>query len=140
MSTKYRTVGKLDEYAIICLPLVSGATNPKFKISEDGNEAIIRYNWPKPMFNVAMSFKKDNGKEIPKILALEEELQQKRESINDIPEGIIRIKLPFTVQTAMENQIITGFEDKDGCRMFRIELPAIIKRYAQSEVAIKFEK
>lgn len=138
---KYKKADTLDEIVIILVPMITGATNIRFHVSENGTEAYIRYNWPNPMFNISSVFKKDGGKEIPKIVALQEQLINHRESQYDTPDTTMTIRLPFAVQTNSAEHIVTGFEDKEsGCKLLRIELPAIKKYYSHTITEIKFEK
>lgn len=135
----FKTPDNLDEHIIILYPLLSGISNVRFYLSEDGKEAHFTYNWPTPLYNISSIFKKDS-KDITKIMALQEQLLKHRNTINDIPKDKLTIKLPFPVQTNTAEHIITGYEDKDGSRIMRIELPGMKKNYAQLHQEIKFGK
>lgn len=92
------------------------------------------------MYNFDAVFPKSNDSEITKVLALQEELSLHKKKMTDVPEAMITIKFPFAVQTAASEKTIFGVEDDEGCKIIRLELPALKKNYAQSETLINFSK
>lgn len=129
----------LDEYLIILVPMISGATNVRFEVSDDGNAGLIKYCWPKFMYNITRIFKNENGIENTRILALQKKLSLHRQTHSEIPEGILKFKFPFAVQSS--EKAIMGYTDEEhGCKLLRIEIPALKKLYGKTDDIIKFDK
>lgn len=142
LMTMYQHPGSLDAFVLILMPIVSGAMNVKFSLSDDGKYGFVKYDWPHTMsLDITKIFKKENeANYIFKTLAIEAELSKFRQNMMDIPKAVIKIKLPCVVQTSSCDQKVIGFEGKDGCKLLRIEIPAHKKSYARSETIVKFEK
>lgn len=134
----YKKERTLEEFIIILVPLVSNVTNVRFIVSTDGTMGYIKYEWPNILFNPNVLFENEIDVQ-PKILSLHEELMKCRESHMDIPESVITIKFPFAVQTSPTEHIIKGFSEANvGCKIMKIELPAVRKSYAQVENVVAF--
>lgn len=140
--TTYKNPGSLDEYVLIIMPIVSGAQNVRYELSEDGLIVNVKIEWPRTMcLDIEKLFKNEGGeKPLHKILAIEGELSLCRDNMKSTPITEISIRLPFAVQTSPAEHIIHGYEGADGCKVLRIELPAFKKLYSKTETIINFEK
>lgn len=74
LMTEFKKQGSQDNFIIILVPIISGAGNFRLSFLENDTIACIKYNWPKPMFEITTILRADNKGDIPKILALEKEL------------------------------------------------------------------
>lgn len=138
--TKFKKPGGLNEFLIMLIPMVSGATNIRFSLSENGEMALIKYNWPRPMYDFSGIFNMNKGDDVLKVLALEELLVNHRITANETPECKISINLPFPVQTNTSERVVSAHDGVDGSKVLRIELAANTKPYATAEIEIKFKK
>lgn len=138
--TKFKKPGGLNEFLIMLIPMISGALNIRFSLSENGEVALIKYNWPRPMFDFSGIFNMTRGDDVLKVLALEELLVNHRTAADETPECKMSIRLPFPVQTNTSARVVSAHDGVDGSKVLRVELAANIKQYATAEVEIKFKK
>jgi hypothetical protein len=90
---------RVDHISVVGL-IMSGATEPRFELNDDGNIAEISYLWPKRMTKISGIFQKlDIPETHPKVCAIQEALEKMQSNIEDIPKMIIKFKLPFKVLT-----------------------------------------
>lgn len=136
----YKKESTLEEYLIILVPLLSSVTNVRFVVSPDGTMGYVKYDWPQIMYNLRPLFEKENPHEIrPKILCLQEELMKCRDSHLDVPEGIISVKFPFPIVTLQSEHIVMGFSEPNvGCKILKVEVPAVRKIYSTIEKHVSF--
>lgn len=139
LMTRYKELNNLTERLVIIVPLFSGITNVRFSLNEDGTECILKYNWPKMFFNFTPIANNDQNN-TAMVLSLQEQLKQHRSSVNEMPEGTLIIKLPFAVQTEINDNTVVGIEDADGTKILRINLIGFIKQYAQKVTTVTFIK
>ena len=126
----------------------SGAENIAFSLVGSGpgsSSAQITYDWAKILYNVDVIFEKSikDGslpKCHPKLMAIRKELENNRQSIDDIPRGVIELNLPIPVQTATDSIKIQGGV-KEGCKVIIVDLKAYQHSYSvkQSDKVVKFE-
>lgn len=131
----------LEEYIVIIVPLFSNVENVRFHVSADGLLGFIKFNWPKVTYEVRALFEKENPVESePKILSLLEQLGKCRDSHVDVPESIVQVQFPFPIQTQPSNHILVGYNETSvGCKMLKIEVPAVRKYYSKTEKVVSFD-
>lgn len=136
----YKKICTLEEYYIVLVSLISGATNIRFILSDDGMRGCIKYDWPKPMYDLNLVFaqdKKSSTFEAQKVVALDEQLAKIRKSSLEIPEGRTIIKFPSPVQPT--GHLIQGIEIEE-TQVIRLELPLFKNSYTKTEAKINFRK
>lgn len=132
----YRDPDTEIERVIIVAGLPFGAVDVSFSLVGNGpgtRAARIDFFWP----SIAFDFEALFGKEIekgmpkihPKILALKQDLQHARDSIDDIPNGTIELNLPISVQTSEATISRKGKTQKDGSSVLIVELTAYENSY-----------
>ena len=65
----------------------------------------------------------------PRILALKEELEKNRRTIDQIPQGVIEFILPIAVQKAIGSFTFHGVKNSDGTRILIPDLMAFQDSY-----------
>ena len=109
------------------------------------SKAQITYSWPPLAYDLNLIFGKAFKHGLPschpKVMALKKELENNRDSIDDIPQGCIEISLPIPVQTAPDAIKFQG-SMKDGHKIVTADLKAYHKSYfvKQSDKKVKFEE
>ncbi|KAJ3110392.1 hypothetical protein HK098_000580, partial [Nowakowskiella sp. JEL0407] len=147
LTAVYNDPETLNERVIIVAILPSGCTDVTFTVGDDGNVAFIHYTWPSVMYNTEEMFEKwlvTRKIECyhPKIVAISQELEKVRDSVEAAPEGVIRVQLPISVQKDTRTFVKNGFEKRDGSKVFMVELQAHQKSYAitTEDKCIEFER
>lgn len=139
-----------NEKVVIVASLPGGASDAEFTLVGSGpgtTLARFTYKWPPMSFRFEELFKKsiEDGSiqsYHPKIVALKKGLRNCRDSIDDIPVGVIDIELPIPVLT-LENSISrNGRKSVDGSLLMVIELMAYESAYTikPSSKKIVFEE
>lgn len=135
----YKQQGCLDEYVIILIPMISGVSDVRFSVSEDGLKGTVRYNWPRSLCDISSLIGKElMSLENPMIIALEEELANHRLTAEQIPQATITLIFPFPVDCNEKMHKVAGLKGEDGAHILKIELPALRKTFVKSETIIKF--
>lgn len=135
----------LEKIQLLIL-LIGGALEAKLELDKAGEEVIVKYMWPKMSFNIEDLFKKAiQKKEItahhPSILCLKNGLEKKRSHIDKAPESFLRIKLPFHVQTGIQNYKVSGVSRQDGTYGIIGTFTGYVKAYNNkiADTTIKFD-
>lgn len=146
MMTVYSDPDTMNDRVMIIVNLPSGCSNVKFSVNEDGKMATVKYSWPTAMFNPNILFKKFISNKTlsvfhPKVVAVAKELENRRNSVNEIPQGSIEILLPFQVQTEISSIEKVGVKSEDTLGqtslVLIIELKSFQKKYSLSISTIK---
>lgn len=121
--------------------MMSGATEPRFELNEQGSEASISYFWPNCMVHMTEVFHKINVFDThPRLIATKEALENLQENIEDIPKMIVNVKLPFAVLTDKCHIKREGVKIKD-VKFFLIDLMAppndFVSKYSDSLIQFK---
>ena len=101
---------------IIVASLPGGVTDVEFSLVGSGpgtSTARITYSWPKIAYDIEAIFAKSIKVGSmppchPKILALKMGLQNNRNSVDDLPQGVMELTLPIPVQTTASSISRTG--------------------------------
>jgi hypothetical protein len=79
---------------------MSGATEPRFELNDEGTIAEISYCWPNCSTKIGSIFEKLKVLAThPKVCAVQEAIEKLQTSIEDVPKMSIGFKLPFKVLT-----------------------------------------
>ena len=97
-----------NQKVIIVASLTGGSSEVEFSLVGNGpgtSTARITSGWPKIAFKIEELLENNiKKKKLPishlKILALKKGLQNTRDSIDEVPRGVIELNLPISVQTA----------------------------------------
>lgn len=138
------------EKVIILVTLPGGVDNVTFSLVGNGlwtSKARITYSWPKILFDIDALFAKDvkEGKLEwchPKIMALKNELRNNRDSIGDIPVGVMELTLPIPVKTTADSISHRGVK-KDGTMVLIAELVGFFQKayiLKQANTKVTFEE
>ncbi|EFX73075.1 hypothetical protein DAPPUDRAFT_110089 [Daphnia pulex] len=121
--TVYKDPETQKEKVFIVISLPGGSGESEFSLVGNGpgfSTAIIKYNWPPVMFDIDSLFAKvslRNGKISPlhpKIIALKNELENNRDSVDAISQAVIDIPLPIPVQTDIDSYKFVGGKSLTG--------------------------
>ena len=146
--SEYRDPETQQEKVIIIAALLGGVSDAEFSLVGDGpgtRLAKIEYSWPATCVEIENIFVKEISQGLPschpKIVALKQDLERTRDSIDDIPRGSIDITLPISVQTVSSSISIQGKKNKEGVMLMVVELMAFESRYTvkQKEKKIVFD-
>ena len=129
----YSDPGTYQEMLFLVAAVPDGAEHIEFSLVGSGpgsSLAKITYSWPQLAYDFNLIF----GKALlsglpachPKIMALKKELENNRDSIDDIPQGVIEISLPIPVQTAPDAVKFQGCM-KNGHKIVTADLKAYHK-------------
>lgn len=118
----------------IAVSLPSGAQQVKTELDDNGMFAIIKYHWPKIMFDMNDLFKKQFATNQihphhPKLLSLKNGLQKNRTRIDMTPESIIKVNLPMKVQTHVTSWSKSGVKRDDGTQVLLADFTCYVKDY-----------
>lgn len=134
------------EKVLLVVNMPSGAANVKLELNSDGTIVVITYNWAKILYTMDDLFKNElHINEIqayhPKIIALHNALERMRNKVDVAPQGSLKIKLPFPVQTSITSYKKTGIFRKDGSQILTAEFQGIPKTYNKkdSDATVTFE-
>ena len=148
--TVYKDPATQQEKVFIVISLPGGSGEAEFSLVGNGpgsSTAHIQYDWPPVLFDIDSLFAKVNiGNEKisefhPKILALKNELQNHRDSVDAIPQTVIEIPLPIPVQTATDSyKFVGGTRKTDGTRFMIVDLTAYQSSYSvkKSDMKVTF--
>lgn len=135
------------EKIVLVVNMPSGATKVKLDLNSDGTIVLITYNWAKIMYTMDDLFKNEIQKNQiqlyhPKVVALQNALERMRNKIDDAPQGSMKIKLPFPVQTSVNSYKRTGIIRTDGSQILTAEFQGIPKQYNKkaSDATVTFEQ
>jgi hypothetical protein len=135
----YKDPQTLQEKVFIVISIPGGSGESEFSSAGDGpgsSTAIIKYYWPPVMFDTDSMFEKVSIKNEkvsplhPKIIALKNELENNRDSVDAIPQAVIEIHLPIPVQTDIDSYNFVGGRTPDGTRFVVADLKAYQTPYS----------
>ncbi|KAK4024314.1 hypothetical protein OUZ56_009697 [Daphnia magna] len=115
--TVYKDPETQQEKVFILISVPGGSTEVEFSLVGNGpgsSTARIKHSWPPVMFDIDSLFAKVSirNEKIsqfhPKIVALKNELENNRDSVDAIPQAVIEIPLPIPVQTAKASHQFIG--------------------------------
>ncbi len=137
--TVYKDPDTQQEKVFIVMSLPGGSgSESEFSLAGNGpgsSTAIIKYNWPPLMYDIDCMFSKVTIKNEkisplhPKLIALKNELESNRDSIDAIPQGVIEIPLPIPVQTDIDSYNFVGGRKPDGTTFVVADLKAYQTSY-----------
>lgn len=122
------------EKVVLAVALPGGAIEPRIEVTEDGLVALVKYGWPRTIFNLDDLFMKElQSKAIneyhPKILCLKNALESVRERVDACPEGQIKVNLPIKIQTATDTWSKGRVKREDGTFLAFAQFKGYIKEY-----------
>lgn len=120
-------------FVFVALPIISGANDINFVLSEDGMKVAINYTWPTAIFRAQELFSDEinhpNPKcrisvDHPKIHALTTHLLDFQITENTNPKGTISVLLPIRVQREVGSWTKKAVKKSDGTRIVLLEFKA----------------
>lgn len=130
------------EKVLILAALPGGVTDASFSLDGIGpgtRTGKITYRWPYTLIDYDRIFSEEienrfMTKEHPKVEALKQELENKRNNIDSPPEAFLKIDLPIPVQTDKKSISIPGKRIGDGgTTILEVELTAFQSLYTMSD-------
>lgn len=140
----YKEVNTQVNKICIMVSIPGGATDVKVTLNEEGTEAIINFHWPRSMHDMQEAFKyffeaKMMTIQDPRIGAVMEQLPQYRAKTNQAPECVVKIDLPFRVQTTPASWENYGIKRPDGTKITVIDLTGYLSAYSLKDDAVTFD-
>lgn len=138
---------KQNEIVCIAIPIISGARDVDFVLSDDNITLNIAYVWPSALFSTEELFRKqldpeDGGwtMDHPKIYSFRTRLHELSLNKSSVPPASISIKLPMKVQRESKAYSCSGLKTKDG-NVVMLEFETFEKTHvvADCKPKIKFE-
>ncbi len=122
------------EKVVLIVMLPGGAKSARIELSEDGLVAFVKYSWSSTMYTMNDLFKKQlDSQQItahhPKILCIQDALENVRQRRDMCPESVIKVNLPIQVQTAIDSWTKGGLKRPDGTDIAYAEFKGFIKEY-----------
>jgi len=130
------------EKVLILAALPGGVSDASFSLDGIGpgtRTGKITYRWPYTLIDYERIFSEEienrfMTKEHPKVEALKQELEKKRNNIDSVPEAIVKIDLPIPVQTDKKSISIKGKTiGNGGTTILEVELTAFQSLYTVSD-------
>lgn len=114
---------------VVSLP--AGASNVKVETTDDGETAIVKYQWSKTMIDMGDLYQKllanrQIGLHHPRILSIKNGLGKNRQRI-DAPDGLMKITLPIKVQTGIDSWSKFGVKRDDGTQILVVDFTGFVK-------------
>lgn len=113
----------------VCLPGIVDKVN--LDLNDDGRTAIVTFNWPTVMYKADELFPPNINKYDPRVTAFLQGLEKTRSNVDTIPQGKIKVTLPFEVQTGQDNYKQKGRKGINGTMVVLGHFKAIKKEYAK---------
>ena len=142
----YTDHDKQNEIVCVSIPIISGARDVDFFLSDDNITLNVTYIWPSALCSPEELFKKQLGADggwtmnHPKIHSFKTRLLELELTKNSQPEASIEIKLPLKVQREAHTYVKGGVKTKDG-NVVMLEFQAFQKQHviADADTKIQFE-
>lgn len=130
----YKDPDNQFEKVVLIAMLPGGSTNSRIELSDDGLIAYVKYSWSRTMIRMEDLFKRQlDNNEItthhPKILCIQDALENVRHRRDLCPESVIKVNLPIRVQTAIDSWTKGGLKRPDGTDIAYGEFKGFIKEY-----------
>lgn len=127
---------KNSKLVFVATPIISGAKDISFELSEDGETVYINYTWPSSITNPHELFAHELGNLItathPKVHTLISHLLSSGVSLKSRPRGKVAIKLPERVQREVGSWVKHAIKGPDGSKIILMEFKAY-----QEDIIIK---
>lgn len=97
-----------SENILLDVSMPGGLQNVNIELVDDGQAALIKYSWPKPMYDIVDLFQAQLDREEltihhPMILCFKTGLQETRKRIDSAPTAFFKVTLPINVQVVPGN-------------------------------------
>lgn len=126
------------EKVLMVVSLPGGSQNVKIELIEDGQAALVKYSWPKPMYDVDDLFRRqlnvgDLTNHHPLVLCFKSALQECRKRIDFAPLASFKVNLPIKVQVVSSTWKKWGITRPDGSQVLLADFTGLAKEYNVTE-------
>lgn len=126
------------EKVLLVVSMPGGSQNVKVELVDDGQSALIKYSWPKSMYDIDDLFraqldKNDLTSHHPLVLCFKAGLQETRKRIDFAPIASFKVNLPIKVQVAPGSCKRWGIMRADGTQVLISCFTGLAKDYIVTE-------
>lgn len=135
-----------SDQVVLAMSIPGGAKNVRLTVNTEGSVATVKYLWPAALYTMQDLFKRQiNSKRTtmyhPMVSSLQSTLENVRQQIDEVPEAVVKIKLPIQVQSSTDSFDFWGVKREDGTMAIVGVFKGYIKAYSVKVIdsVVKFE-